>query len=494
MGPVKRFRKPDPAGRRALPLRGAAAGGAATSLARRRHFVPHPAGRRALLAVLLMVLAFVSGCAVHKPDLTRLYAHVTGEPKAEPLIVIPGVMGSRLTNAQTGREIWPGSLLNLATGNRFEELALPLEMDTHRQPAQPLAPATLFLDMAGQDFYNSLVGTLEGPGGYHCVPKDRVNADTDCVLFSWDWRKDLVKAAADLDALVDRLAALRNDPGLRVNILGHSAGGLVTRYFLRYGGSDVLTDRQSEITNAGARKVHKAILIGTPNFGSISALQQALRGMDAGLARIPPEIIATMPGLYQLLPHPERTWMIDINGRRIERDVYDPATWRTWQWSIFDPDARQRVMRRFRDPGAGERYLARLEASFEGNLERARRFQLALSNPQHQPPNKYVVFGGDCFMTPARCLLEHVDGEAKVRLFPDEIRDPVPDVNYDALMLEPGDGTVTKASLMGRDNLDSTERGGGLFPIDYPVFLCEKHFRLAGNMTFRDNLLNILLY
>lgn len=436
----------------------------------------------------------LTGCAANKPDLTRLYSDLADRPKDRPLIVIPGVMGSRLVNSETGREIWPGSLMRVLAGNRFDELALPLEEDAHWRPVEPVVPAGLFIELAGQDFYDKLIRTLEGPGGYHCVAADQVDANTDCVLFSWDWRKDLVAAARDLDILTERLAQLRDGPNLRVDILGHSAGGLITRYFLRYGGTDVLGDTRREITNAGAQRVHNAILIGTPNFGSISALQQAIMGLDAGLTRIKPEVIATMPGLYQLLPHPERAWMIDINGRRIARDVYDPATWRTWQWSIFDPDVRRRVVRRFPDADEGSRYLARLEAAFVKNLERGKRFQLALSNPQHQPPNRYIVFGGDCHLTPARCLLEHVDGEARVRLFPEEIRNPIPGVNYRSLMLEPGDGTVTKASLMGRDDLDATRRSGGMFPIDYSVFLCENHFRLAGNMTFRDNLLNIILY
>jgi len=31
------------------------------------------------------------------------------------------------------------------------------------------------------------------------------------------------------------------------------------------------------------------------------------------------------------------------------------------------------------------------------------------------------------------------------------------------------------------------------FPLDYPLFLCEKHDALTGNETFQDNLLHALL-
>ena len=60
-------------------------------------------------------------------------------------------------------------------------------------------------------------------------------------------------------------------------------------------------------------------------------------------------------------------------------------------------------------------------------------------------------------------------------------------------MLEPGDGSVTKASLMARDNLDP--RGVRTdFPIAWATFICERHENLTGSPTFQDNLLNVLLY
>jgi hypothetical protein len=62
-------------------------------------------------------------------------------------------------------------------------------------------------------------------------------------------------------------------------------------------------------------------------------------------------------------------------------------------------------------------------------------------------------------------------------------------------MLEPGDGIVTKASLLARESLDSsvTRHRYIDFPLDYPLFLCEKHDALTGNETFQDNLLHALL-
>jgi hypothetical protein len=39
-------------------------------------------------------------------------------------------------------------------------------------------------------------------------------------------------------------------------------------------------------------------------------------------------------------------------------------------------------------------------------------------------------------------------------LYPGDIHRPMPGVRYDELMLEPGDGKVTKPSLLARETLD----------------------------------------
>jgi hypothetical protein len=106
-----------------------------------------------------------------------------------------------------------------------------------------------------------------------------------------------------------------------------------------------------------------------------------------------------------------------------------------------------------------------------------------------------IVFGGDCLLTPARLLVEEVNGISEIRLWPNEISNPLPGVDYGLLMLEPGDGIVTKASLLARESLDSSVSRHRYidFPLDYPMFLCEKHDALTGNVNFQDNLLHALL-
>jgi len=143
----------------------------------------------------------------------------------------------------------------------------------------------------------------------------------------------------------------------------------------------------------------------------------------------------------------------------------------------------------------GEAYVAALRRYFALRLERARRLAWMLSTPEPSSPIRYVLFGGDCQLTPARMALEMENGLPRARLNPADIHAPRPKVPYGELMLEPGDGRVTKPSLLARETLDPTapQNEESFLPVAYWFFLCERHDQLTSNINFQDNLLNVLL-
>jgi hypothetical protein len=208
-----------------------------------------------------------------------------------------------------------------------------------------------------------------------------------------------------------------------------------------------------------------------------------------------------MPSVYELLPHPVTNWIVDIKGRPLERDLFFVGTWISYQWSVFDPVVEKRVKAHFPSAAEGEEQVSLLHDYFAKRIERARRFVWSLTyNAAQNAPVRLVVFGGDCTLTPARVVVEREpayapDGHAVVRLLPNAIKTPEPGVDYSRLMLEPGDGEVTKPSLLARQSLDPTVSRSDdvFFPLAYAFFLCVDHAHLTGNINFQDNLLNVLL-
>jgi pimeloyl-ACP methyl ester carboxylesterase len=447
---------------------------------------------------LTLLVSALAGCGSVRPDLQRLYDFGMPAAGQPPVIVIPGILGSRL-RAPDGRELWPASLWSLVLG-RKEQLALPFDPES-LDATQEAAPDGLFEAALGTDFYGEILRTLENSGGYRrTTPGTKVDpAERHYYVFAYDWRQDNVRTAAKLDAFIEQIRRDYGDAALKVDIVAHSMGGLVTRYFLRYGARDVLPILHRDdfrVPDAGAAKVRTAILLGTPNLGSANSMHGFIEGADVGLRRIPTEVLATMPSVFQLFPHPINDWLIDVEGKPVDEDAFDVAFWRRHRWSVFSDEAAARIRDRFDEGTAADGYLAALQRRFAANLERARRFVWSLSvKPEHDAGVRIVVFGGDCQLTPARLVVENDRGEEAVRLRPGDIEHPVAGVDYSRAMLEPGDNQVTKASLLAREQLDPTaERHKWLFfPLAYSFFLCEEHQKLTGNVSFQDNLLNVLL-
>jgi pimeloyl-ACP methyl ester carboxylesterase len=431
------------------------------------------------------------------PDLGRLYASGMVQVRTPPVILIPGALGSRLIDKHRGTEVWPGSTLHLLTGSK-QDLGLPFDPLALQPLGDALEARGLFEGVLNADFYGAILETLRQSGGF-VAGKPGEHADPGVrryYVFAYDWRQDNVTSAKRLDALIEQLRRDYDDPTLKVNVIAHSMGGLITRYYLRYGTVDALQgEGDFPINMAGAEKIGTAVLLGTPNLGSVSSLQSMLLGVRVGLGRIEPEVLATMPSVYELLPHPLTDWSVDPAGRDLDLDLYDVASWKRMEWSVFDPAVVARVRARFKSRGEADAYIAALQAYFARNLERARRFIWSLTFEEPSSPVKFVVFGGDCALTPARIVIEPQGGRSLARLFPADVRHKVPGVDYNRLMLEPGDGEVTKPSLLAREALNPVApRNDALFfPLAYAFFLCEGHERLTGNINFQDNLLNVLL-
>jgi pimeloyl-ACP methyl ester carboxylesterase len=452
------------------------------------------AERSVRLIIAVLLAGAIAACsAPQRPDFRRLYGGAVASPDDTPVILIPGLFGSKLRDRRSGVEVWPGNWRRVLFSD-YGDLALdfdPVTLEVRRADLEAFEIADTVL---GQDFYGPIVSTLVNFGGYvRAAPGAPVRkGERRLYVFAYDWRQDNVEQARGLEALIDAIREDHGNPDLRVDIVAHSMGGLIARYYLRYGPRDVLDGMPTLVSLYGTTRVRKLILLGTPNFGAVSTLHGYLIGEPVGLRRIRPEVLATAPSGYQLFPHPLSTWLIDASARSLPDDLFDPATWQRYGWNVHDPEVAARVRA---EHGGDDAYLAALQRYFAFRLERARRFAWMLSTPEPETPIRYVLFGGDCTLTRARILIEQYAGLPRTRLTPRSVRGAVARDVIEAAMLEPGDGRVTKPSLLARDTVDPTapQHEESFLPVAYHFFLCEQHHRLTGNVNFQDNLLNVLL-
>jgi hypothetical protein len=414
-------------------------------------------------------------------------------PERVPVIVIPGLLGSRLARASDDAEAWPGGARKLLTSD-YLDLALRIDPETLEPIDDGLVPSGIFEGAAGKDFYRRLLRVLREAGGYRPSRPGRplVLQRARVYVFTYDWRQDNVKTVRKLDELIEQIRRDYRDPGLRVDVIAHSMGGLIVRYYERYGTVDVLDGNSFVVTGLGLSKLRRVVLLGTPNQGTVTAVHKFLNGYRVGFSALPTEGVATMPATFQLFPHPLVQWVVNIEGEPLGFDVFDVEFWRRYGWSIFDHRI-QRRMDRHRDTWPAQDVFERW---FGKQLERARRFTWSLMVPAGGVPLiKPLLLGSDCVPTPRRLVFENVEGAAIARLRPEQIFLPAPGIDYESLMFAPGDGSVTLASLLSRQDLsrevprheqEGLETGRNLI-------VCERHDALTSDDALLDALIEYLL-
>ncbi|MDQ3254974.1 MAG: hypothetical protein M3R15_13900 [Acidobacteriota bacterium] len=475
-----------------------------------------------LLLLLLAALAPLSGCGARRtPNLERIFAATKTRKGKPPIIVVPGILGSQLVNQKTREVVWPSAFRSATDG-----LALPLSPDLAANRdglvAERIVETAKLARLAPEVYvYYELLKALREYGGYRDGDWDHPPPDGDSdtlYVFPFDWRRDNVETARELVRRIEDLKRKLNRPDLRFNLVAHSMGGLVARYAARYGDADLPPAGQPpQVTWAGASGINKIFMFGTPNEGSAEALATLLDGysIQEGLRRrlrllnkLSREDAVTIPSIFQLLPHGRAAHFLDENLNALEIDLYDPETWRRYGWSpLVQPDYRARFVRgEMRDESAvlaSDGRAETLDAYLAAALDRARRFHESLDvfPPAGQSPVPLYAFGGDCEETlAAPVILRDAKKNRWLTLVsPRELRAPggqkFSRKQVTAAMYEPGDGRVTRRSLLG-EGLAATRNSALIdtpLPIAYAVFACDLHSDLQNNQNLQDNALTVLV-
>ncbi len=466
------------------------------------------ATRRALLLGAAGGAAALSACAPGpQADLALIY-----NPSARhhgidrnPIIVIPGLLGSRLRDPASGRIVWgafDGNAADPATPDGARLVALPFT-DMMSSPGAGVRPDGVLdrvrIRVAGIPIalqaYAEILGTL-GVGGYRDQALGlggEVSYGDDhftCFQFDYDWRQDNVANARRLMAFMREKRAyvqgeyarrfgVRDAP-VKFDIAAHSMGGLVARYAMLYGGADLPADGSlPPLTYEGAGLIARLIQIGTPNGGSLDAFKALVDGRDFGAPIVPaysPAILGTFPSMYQLLPRPRARAVV---AGEEALDLHDPATWRRMGWGLAKGDIDRDLATLM--PGvsdAGER--RRLALLLQGRLvARARAFAAAMDRPVAMPAGtELMIVAGDAIPTASRMRADPATGRVA------------------QVATAPGDALVLRDSALldlrqGQDPRDPVVRS----PLGFSrtLFLPREHLEITRDPTFRNNILFWLL-
>jgi len=471
---------------------------------------------------LILCFSLFSACIApkHTPNLERIFVSARARTGKRPVIVIPGVLGTELKNSKTGEIVWPSAL---RSEDQSSNLPMTPDLANNRDdvvPTRIVETVRLARVLPEVYVYRDLLESLKRFGGYRegdwNNPGEAGDRDVYYV-FAYDFRRDNVENARLLSKRLRQLKEKLQRPDLRFNILAHSMGGLIARYTAMYGDADLPDDDSApRLTWAGAADINKIVMLGVPNEGSADAFTTLIEGysITEGLRRRIPllnrltaEESITAPAIFQLLPHSKVAKFLDENLQPMQIDLYDAETWKRYGWSpINDPQYRRRYegeAAKSEKAQGHQRSLAELDGYLVAVLRRAKAFHAALDAALGgEAPVMLLAIGGDCEETLNAPIVMR-DGKRNRWLTLTRPRDyrtstgqRVSKRAATEAMYLPGDGRVTRRSLLGEDLAGSRLSGAAFdtpLPLTYAVFGCDLHGALQKNKTLADNALTALV-
>jgi pimeloyl-ACP methyl ester carboxylesterase len=465
------------------------------------------ANSRRLVVILIAVSLVSSACisARRTPNLEHIFATARTKTGKRPVIVIPGTLGSELINTKTGETVWPSAF-------RTSQEGLPISPDLAANrddlvPGKIIETVKLARLLPEVYVYRDLLLALRRYAGYR--DGDWHNPGVDgfqdtFYVFPYDWRQDNVSNARELIRRIAQLKAKLQRPDLKFNIVAHSMGGLIARYAAMYGDADLPPGNAPiQATWAGAAHISKIVMIGSPNEGSADAFATLIEGysITEGLRRRVPllnkltaEDAVRTPSVFQLMPHRDAVRFLDENLQPLAVDLYDPEAWKRYGWSVIysSPEFRRRYAGVAATDGSNGKSEEELDAYLAATLQRTRRFHEALDAARDSgAPIVLLAIGGDCEETLSSPVIfrDQKKNRWVTLTRPREYRTSsgvkISKQKATEAMFAPGDGRVTRESLLGQNLFKTLSR--------YAVFGCDLHGQLPRNKTLQDNALTAIV-
>jgi len=232
-------------------------------------------------------------------------------PLPNPVILLPGITGTELVDFYP---LDPSDVWKL-TNQNYERVKL--HPDSLKYEA--MQPSRILPTRAFEIPYGELVEQLR----FELSP--RKDTPVPVFVFPYDWRQNLNETEQALDSfieeVIERTKLLKHyhsrgyaqDP--KVNLIGHSMGGLIIGGYLERHGSK--------------KRVGKVATLGTPFQGSHEAVARVITGIDLLGNVVSPsrerESARVTPGLYHLLP--SYAGAVRVDNSALGENLFDIQNW-----------------------------------------------------------------------------------------------------------------------------------------------------------------------
>ncbi len=427
-----------------------------------------PSRARRIAGLLLSALVVVAGCL--PPKKPPVLAELSRRSERTPVVLLPGITGTRLRESGTGRMIWGSGRSLFLPRDAGYSLAVPLAGAPGAEPGLqtdgPVTRVSVF-GLLRFEVYSAVIRLMEANGYQHGDLSDP-RPDDDFFVFTYDWRFGNVRAAARLAEDLERLRSVRGESVLRVSLICQSNAARIGRYYLKYGGAPLERAESGSARSPTRVKVDKLILVGTDNAGAIRTLTDLNRGrryVPVIGRRFSPEMVFTFESIYEDLPLARRDLFFDIEGQLLDVDLSDAGNWKRFGWSIY----KGKVARRLRKERARRIFGSeqQREAFLQRSLDRARRLQEVLARDvEGFGATRYYSVQNGQRPTEKRALLVEKNGGWRTLFFEDgAVKD---DPWLRSLATEPGDGHATLTSQTALSPQELAALAGPTVWVDEP--------------------------
>ncbi|HBM14728.1 MAG TPA: hypothetical protein DD381_00020 [Lentisphaeria bacterium] len=375
-------------------------------------------------------------------DIERSFRSYEG-PARNPVIVIHGFLGSKLKNSDNDNNVWglfTGSdVFDGYTDEYLRDLSYPMAYGRELKDIKDYVVPYEFMSDAeirivgitiDQSAYREMLDVLISMGFVteNMLVQEKKKLPS-LFTFYYDWRRTNVENVRQLHEFIFKKRAFLQkryeeeygikDFDVQFNIIAHSMGGMITRYYLMYGNKPLASEPVPSWE--GCKYVERVIIVGTPNLGFLNTCFELTEGLQVapGMPIIPPAIIGTWASIYQMIPFACTNSVVysdDPSGKSV--NLYDPEAWKNLKWGLADPAQDQYLQVLLPDVKTPEARRKIALDHLEKCLKEAENFAKALQIESEMPGKTALfLFLGDSVNTRKKASVDRLTGKLETIVY-----------------------------------------------------------------------------